>query len=240
MRGIVETLHDRFVFDRRVRVLAGHLSALIPERARVLDVGCGDGAVDALIVRRRPDIFIQGIDVLLRPGSEIPVERFDGVKIPYGDGSFDLVMFVDVLHHTRNPRALLREAKRVGSVVLVKDHFKSGLWGGAVLRFMDWVGNAHHGVALPYNYWSKPQWLAALADVGLQPAELRCSLGLYPPPASWIFERELHFVGRFNQAEKDGRDPPSSLRHSEDTQEETREDDLESERHTDKSKNHSA
>ncbi len=26
------------------------------------------------------------------------------------------------------------------------------------LRFMDWIGNAHHGITLLYNYQSKFQW----------------------------------------------------------------------------------
>jgi len=64
---------------------------------------------------------------------------------------------------------------------------------------MDWVGNAHHGVALPYNYWSKPEWDAAFDAVGLKQLEGKHSLGLYPAPASWLFERGLHFIGRFER-----------------------------------------
>ena len=67
------------------------------------------------------------------------------------DASFDVVMFVDVLHHTDDPLLLLQEAQRVGKIILVKDHFRKGFLAGPTLRFMDWVGNAHHGVVLPYN-----------------------------------------------------------------------------------------
>ena len=37
--------------------------------------------------------------------------------------------------------------------IVLKDHTRNGLFSGSTLRFMDWVGNARHGVRLPYNYW---------------------------------------------------------------------------------------
>ena len=135
-----------------------------------------------------------GLDTLVRPNTRIPVETFDGRSIPYPDGLFDAVMLVDVLHHASDPLLLLREAARVGKIVLVKDHFRNGFLAGPTLRFMDWVGNARHGVALPYNRWSKSEWDAAFVRLNLKPAQMTLSLGLYPAPASWIFERGLHFV----------------------------------------------
>ena len=199
MAGAVGVLHERLVVSRRVRVLADHLAALLPRDAKVLDVGCGDGTIDRLIVQQSPGISIEGIDVLVRPDAKIPVRAFDGIHITYPDASFDSIMFIDVLHHVDDPLLLLQEAMRVGRSVVIKDHFREGFLAGATLRFMDWVGNAHHGVALPYNYWSKAEWDAALYTVGLKPVEIKRSLGLYPAPASWIFERGLHFIGRFER-----------------------------------------
>ena len=178
-----------------------HLAALIPARARVLDVGCGDGVIDRLIMEQRADVSIQGIDVLVRPHPQIPVKRFDGITIPYPEASFDAVMFIDVLHHTLDPLVLLGEAQRVAGTVLIKDHFRNGFLSGPTLRFMDWVGNAHHGVALPYNYWSKYQWTEAFAELRYVVGPTRSALGLYPWPASWIFERGMHFVARLERTE---------------------------------------
>jgi len=197
--GAVGTLHEKLVFGRRVRVLARQLATLLPPNAKVLDVGCGDGTIDCLIAQKSPGICIEGIDVLVRPTAKIPVRAFDGIHIPYPDVSFDAVMFVDVLHHVDDPLLLLQEAMRVGRSVVIKDHFQQGFLAGVTLRFMDWVGNAHHGVALPYNYWSKAEWDAAFDAVGLKPVEIKRSLGLYPAPASWVFERGLHFIGRLER-----------------------------------------
>jgi SAM-dependent methyltransferase len=191
------------VFGRRVRVLAQHLAEMLPPQPRVLDVGCGDGAIDCLIAQQLPGATIEGIDVLVRPEARIPVKPFDGLHIPFADASFDAVMLIDVLHHASEPIALLREAARVGKTVLIKDHLREGLFAVATLRFMDWVGNAPHGVRLPYNYWSASQWEEALRALSLKRSETKHVLGLYPPPASWIFERNLHFVGRFERAPHD-------------------------------------
>src|SRR4051812_45605925 len=100
MVSTVGALHERLVFNRRTRVLAERLGEVLPAGASVLDVGCGDGTIDALIQRARPDLSIRGLDVLIRPETRIPVDRFDGRTLPLHDGSADVVMFVDVLHHT--------------------------------------------------------------------------------------------------------------------------------------------
>jgi SAM-dependent methyltransferase len=195
--GAVGALRETLVVPRRAKILTSLLATLIPERARILDVGCGDGAIATLLVGQIPGASVQGIDTLVWPEAKIPVRKFDGEQIPFDDGSFDVVMFIDVLHHSSNPMALLREARRVGQQVLIKDHFRQGFAAGITLRFMDWVGNAHHHVALPYNYWTPAQWAAAFDEVGLRPVEMIRSLGLYPLPASLIFERRLHFIGLF-------------------------------------------
>ena len=195
--SVVGTLHGSLVFGRRVRVLAKHLADQLPPNAAVLDVGCGDGRIDAAIMAERPDVRIEGVDILVRPSTHIPVTRFDGTTLPFTDRSFDIVQFVDVLHHTVDPLVLLREAGRVARRgIVLKDHGRDGFLAGSTLRFMDWVGNAHHGVVLPYNYWPVARWQAAFAELGLRPRTWIQKLGLYPFPASLAFERKLHFVTR--------------------------------------------
>jgi SAM-dependent methyltransferase len=194
---LIDQIHERRIFGRRVRVLSQHLAPLIPARARVLDVGCGSGLLASLIMHQRPDLELQGLDVLGRPGTHVPVTVYDGRTIPYGDKSFDVVLFVDSLHHTPDPMVSLREATRVArDAILIKDHLRDGILADRTLRLMDWVGNARYGVALPYAYWSRQQWLEAFARLGLTRSAWEVRLGLYPWPASWVFERSLHFVAR--------------------------------------------
>jgi SAM-dependent methyltransferase len=162
----------------------------------VLDVGSGNGRLALLVAEKRPDISFRGIDVRVRRDAAISVETFNGRSIPYGEGSFDVVMFIDVLHHTADPMILLREAVRVArEVILIKDHLLKGAFAYSTLRLMDWVGNARHHVALPYNYWTPAEWHSAFDKLGLAVTSWESNLQLYPFPADLIFGRSLHFVG---------------------------------------------
>ncbi|HYJ83046.1 MAG TPA: methyltransferase domain-containing protein [Allosphingosinicella sp.] len=196
-KSLHRKVHGRAVFDRRIEVLTRTLADFIPANARVLDIGCGSGTLARRIMALRPDVRIEGIDVLVRPGTEIPVTEFDGDNIPWADGHFDIALFVDVLHHTEAPARLLAEAKRVSKGgIVIKDHFREGVLADATLRFMDWVGNAQHGVVLPYNYLSDPEWRSIWSKLGLKVERLTDKVGLYPAPFSWLFDRRLHFVAR--------------------------------------------
>lgn len=195
--NLLEHIHRAYVHGRRASVLRDHLAEVLPKNATVLDVGCGDGVLAYLIMQKRPDVKIKGVDILGRTQTQIPVEWFDGEVIPYGDGSFEVTMFVDVLHHTLDPMILLHEAVRVArKAVIIKDHTCDGLLDDLTLRLMDQVGNARHGVALPYNYWSQQKWFEAVDTLGLRITTWKKDLGLYPRPARWLFDRSLHFVSR--------------------------------------------
>jgi SAM-dependent methyltransferase len=213
--SVLDRIHCSYVYPRRVRVLSEHLAPLLPPGARVLDVGTGDGLVAASVLELRPDLTLEGIDVLVRPRLHIEVRPFDGNTIPHEDASFDAVMLVDVVHHAEQPLALLAEATRVADRCLViKDLTLEGVFAELTLRFMDDVGNARHGVALPHAYWSQERWLRAVDQLGLRVAVWRSSLGLYPFPASLIFDRSLQFIARLERdgASAAGRARPEALR----------------------------
>jgi SAM-dependent methyltransferase len=179
--SFLELLQGGYVHKRRISVLSEWCSSLMPRDASVLDVGSGDGRLGRLVADKRPDIFIRGIDVRVRKTAAIPVGTVDGRSIPYGDGSFDVVMFIDVLHHTADPMILLGEAARVArQVILIKDHLLKGAL--ATLRLMDWVENARHNVALPCNYWALAEWHGAFDKMGLAVNFLGIELKAVPVP----------------------------------------------------------
>jgi len=187
--------HRAFVSKRRTRVLAEMLAAQIPQSASVLDIGCGNGAIANLIAQLRPDISIQGVEFVVRTECKIECRAFDGASLPFPDGSLDVCLFVDVLHHTQDPAILLREAFRVSRFfVLLKDHLDENIFDDVTLRFMDWVGNRPHGVVLTYNYQSRAEWEECLSDCGLAEMTWTTRVPLYPPPFSLLAGRGLHFV----------------------------------------------
>jgi len=194
---VMGQVHNRLVFDRRVRVLTEALGALIPAGSHMLDIGTGDGQIAKGIAAEQRGVTVEGIDVMLRPTTHISVSLFDGTTIPMEDNSVDVVSFVDVLHHTDDPQVLISEASRVArKAVVIKDHLSENALDHATLRLMDWVGNAPHGVVLPYNYASRAQWNGWFAKAGLTEDVFDTDVPLYAAPLSLIFGRKLHFVAR--------------------------------------------
>lgn len=192
---LLETAHGSYVAGRRARVIAARLAEVVPAHASVLDVGCGDGEIAWLLNQRRPDLRVTGVDVLVREHTRIPVTHFDGGALPFPDDSFDVVTFVDVLHHCDQPVELLAEARRVArQAIVIKDHSLQGVAAEYTLRFMDGVGNRRYGVALPYNYLRPEEWAKAFENLGLGVQQHIDRLGLYPWPFSMAFDRLLHFM----------------------------------------------
>jgi SAM-dependent methyltransferase len=197
MTGAGDRLHRRLVHGRRVERLTSLIAALLPRDADVVDVGAGDGLLASRLLASRPDIRIRGFDVLERDATHVRVEQFDGARIPLADASCDVALLVDVLHHADDAGTLLAECARVAKqAVIVKDHLREGFAAGPTLAFMDWVGNARHGVRLTYRYLTRAQWGELIARTGLKADRWEERLALYPPPADWIFGRRLHFVAR--------------------------------------------
>ena len=196
----VERLHERVIYPRRISRLSEVLARLLPERARVLDIGSGDGALATAIARRRPDVAFEGVDVLVRPGVAIPTEEFDGRVLPHGDESYDAALLVDVVHHAEAPVELLAEARRVSrEAVVIKDHLLEGVLAERTLRAMDRTGNERYGVALPFAYWPRERWRAVFDELALTPTAWEERLGIYPWPASLVFDRSLHFAARLEK-----------------------------------------
>ena len=205
--NFINLVHSRYVSGRRIMRLKNVLAPLLRGCSSILDVGCGDGSLDVELGKELPNTAIRGVDVLVRTEAKIPVQEFDGAHLPFADGTFDAVMFVDVLHHTDKKIDLLREAARVSrNKVIIKDHRKNGILAFETLKLMDFVGNARHGVALPYLYLAEDEWHRAFLESGLRVSSIATRLSLYPFPASLLFDRGLHFVAELNMVSSDRTD----------------------------------
>jgi len=100
---------------------------------RVLDVGCGTGALAGRLAARGYEVTgidpSQGmLDVLRREHPEVEAVRAPGDRVPFEDASFDVVLTVAALHHIAAAdavRATLAEMARLtrpGGRIVVWDH----------------------------------------------------------------------------------------------------------------------
>jgi methionine biosynthesis protein MetW len=101
------------------------IAALVPQGARVLDLGCGDGALLAHLQATRGctgyGIEIADANVLAcvqRGVNVIQLNLDEGLSM-FGDQSFDVVLQIDTLQHLRNAETVLRETVRVGRTGIV-------------------------------------------------------------------------------------------------------------------------
>jgi ubiquinone/menaquinone biosynthesis C-methylase UbiE len=143
MIAMAEHTTDRVDYDGRASEYARHrtihpevlrelvTSGIIGPETRVLDVGCGTGNYAAALTAAT-NCRVSGVDPsprmldLARDAAPWEsLERSSAENLPFSEGSFDVVMSTDVIHHIRDRAAYFQEAARVlrpgGQLITVTD-----------------------------------------------------------------------------------------------------------------------
>jgi len=101
------------------------IAALVPPGSRVLDLGCGNGALLAQLMAQRQcsgyGVEIDDANVLActqRGVNVIQLNLEEGLAM-FADQSFDVVLQLDTMQHLRNTERMLRETARVGRIGIV-------------------------------------------------------------------------------------------------------------------------
>ena len=134
------------------------IARLVPQGSRVLDLGCGDGAMLDFLQRTRGcsgyGIEISDANVLacVQRGVNVVQLNLDGGLTMFDDASFDVVLQLDTMQHLRNTETMLRETARVGRIGVVSfpnfAHWPNRL---SVLR-----GRMPVTKRLPYQWYDTP------------------------------------------------------------------------------------
>lgn len=185
----------------RQRVLAAFgrlVQGSVPFR-RALDFGAGDGWVARQIVDLGWAREVCAVDVQLRKRTFHPVQAYDGLRLPFPDRSFDLVLSVDVLHHCPDPVKSLKDVLRVcRSTFLIKDHTYSSRWDFSVLSFLDELGNRRFGVPSRYRYQKGWSWSRTLEEEGFRQGALENPVHCGRFPFAWT--DRLQYAARWERA----------------------------------------
>jgi methionine biosynthesis protein MetW len=101
------------------------IASWVPVGARVLDLGCGNGALLDYLQQHRGctgygvEIADSNILACMERGVNVIQLNLDEGLAMFADASFDVVLQIDTLQHLRNAEIMLRETVRVGKVGIV-------------------------------------------------------------------------------------------------------------------------
>lgn len=104
----------------KARSKQDRLKAFLDNPGRILDVGCGNGALVHLL--RSEGRQIEAMDVLNKSKFvEVQPLVYNGKNFPFEHQEFDTVLLITMLHHTTSPEHILKEAMRVGKELIVME-----------------------------------------------------------------------------------------------------------------------
>ncbi len=134
------------------------IAALVPHGSRVLDLGCGDGALLAHLQQHKGctgygvELDDTNAHACVQRGVNVLQLNLDLGLSVFADQSFDVVLQIDTLQHLRNAETMLRETARVGRTGIV-----------AFPNFAHWPNRLSilHGrmpvtKRLPYQWYDTP------------------------------------------------------------------------------------
>ncbi len=131
----------------------------ISEDAAVLDLGCGDGELLAMLIAKK-HVRAQGIELsentirhCVALGLNVFQQDIDTGLSEYGDNSFDYVILNQTLQQVKKPDFALKEALRVGKKVIVG--FPNFVQASARLQIF-FKGRVPVTRALPYEWYDTP------------------------------------------------------------------------------------
>jgi len=155
----------------------------LPRGAFVLDVGCGNGrnAVYAEKARLRVVAFDISLGMLVKAKGKTSATSYalaDAGAVPFGDGRFDAVIAVAIVHHIETAEGRQRALREIGRVLKPGGKALIGVWA----REQERLGGKHDGKGdawvdwkLPhgavekrfYHLYTEEEFRGALASAGL-------------------------------------------------------------------------
>ena len=148
-------------------ILRDAIQRMVPYGSRVLDLGCGDGALLAFLQHHHGcsgyGVEIDDTNVLacVKRGVNVIQLNLEQGLAMFGDQSFDVVLQIDTLQHLRNAQTMLQETVRVGRFGIVTfPNFAH--WPNRLSVLQGWMPVTRK---LPYQWYDTPNIrVATFAD----------------------------------------------------------------------------
>lgn len=105
----------------RAKELIARFEHLLPKQGKIVDVGCGVGHISEILINKNYNVIPLDVDNKSFSPTVIPT-IYDGATFPFHDNSCDTVLLITVLHHTKSPETIIKEAARVAkNIIIIED-----------------------------------------------------------------------------------------------------------------------
>lgn len=154
------------------------IAPFLERNDRILDIGAGTCNLAEIL--RENGYRVTPIDVqnLSFVDGTKPI-IYDGEKIPFRDNYFDTSLILTVLHHTRRPEKIIKEAMRVSRKIIIIEDIYDNIFQKYLVFIMDNVSNLEF-TGNPHNNKNDRQWRGIFNRLGLRLREAK-----YEP--FWVF-----------------------------------------------------
>jgi SAM-dependent methyltransferase len=190
--GIVYKIRARLEAKRLLKWCAG-----LPDAARILDVGCGDGFHLKLLKEYGEKAWqLEGIDLDERAavmaensGLKVQVGNIETLDLP--ENNYDLAIMIQTIEHVEKPDEILSAVKKVlkpkGRLVIVTDNtdsfdfgfFKKSHWGG-------------YHFPRHWNLFNQNSLKKLAEKVGFEVADLATQVS----PVNWVYSIHNYLVDK--------------------------------------------
>ncbi len=175
---------------RRAKIIAEEILPCLTGAKTILDFGCGNMLISKYIFEKsNKKIKITGLDVIDLNMTDLNHVLYDGKKIPFKDKQFDVVIAIFALHHTGNPKEMLKECIRVArsKVILAEDIYQNRI-EEIITKGADWI-ITHFALSqdMQSNFLSINEWKEEFLKNNLRLAQLkRIDLAPLFPIKIWV------------------------------------------------------
>lgn len=161
----------------------------LPPGCSLLDIGAGNAALSFQLKNR--GIRTESLDLSEQSlFEEIPITTYNGIRMPYTDRQFDFALLYSVLHHTKEPAAVIAEAARVAERIIINEDVYRNPLQQYLTYLADTLVNAGFS-PMTYQNRNDTGWRELFRQCGLKVTDFReRRVLLFFRQATYLLERD--------------------------------------------------
>ncbi len=159
----------------------------------IIDIGAGTCRI-AKYLSDTLELEVTPIDIVDYNKTDLQLTLYDGRRIPFAEGMFDIALLIFVLHHCRDQEMMLKEALRVARKVIILEDTPTSNFEKRMWRFWDWLLNLGRDISMLYSSRSDENWLCLFERLGLKLREkrnFRLAFSFF-----WSYQQSLYVLER--------------------------------------------